>query len=160
VRGEAVKKISENKEITEIKKILGLESGKKYNTIEDVYKYLRYGKVLFMTDQDLDGSHIKGLVINLFQSEWPTLTNIPEFIGFMNTPILKAKKGSVELNFYNDGEYNVWKDQNHNAGWKIKYYKVLVTSTGKEFREKYEKKKTTLRAFTNGRKSIFCKWSY
>ncbi len=142
VRGEPVKKISENKEIAEIKKILGLETGKKYVTIEDVYKNLRYGKVLFMTDQDLDGSHIKGLGINLFQSEWPTLANIPGFIGFMNTPILKAKKGDVELNFYNDGEYNEWKEANGNGnGWKIKYYKGLGTSTGKEFREYFEKKK-------------------
>ena len=141
VRGEPVKKISENKEIAEIKKILGLETGKKYNTIEDVYNNLRYGKVLFMTDQDLDGSHIKGLGINLFQSEWPTLANIHGFIGFMNTPILKAKKGDVELNFYNDGEYNEWKAENDSKGWKIKYYKGLGTSTGKEFREYFEKKK-------------------
>ena len=141
VRGENIKKISENKEITEIKKILGLESGKKYDTIEDVFKNLRYGKVLFMTDQDLDGSHIKGLGINLFQSEWPTLANIPGFIGFMNTPILKAKKGALELEFYNDGEYNLWKETNDFKGWKIKYYKGLGTSTGKEFREYFEKKK-------------------
>jgi DNA topoisomerase-2 len=141
VRGEAVKKISENKEITEIKKILGLETGKKYVDIEDVHKSLRYGRVLFMTDQDLDGSHIKGLGINLFQSEWPSLANIPGFIGFMNTPILKAKKGSVELDFYNEGEYNEWKKDNDNKGWKIKYYKGLGTSTGKEFREYFEKKK-------------------
>jgi DNA topoisomerase-2 len=141
VRGENVKKISENKEIAEIKKILGLETGKKYETIEDVYKNLRYGKVLFMTDQDLDGSHIKGLGINLFQSEWPTLAHIDGFIGFMNTPILKARKGNTELNFYNEGEYNEWKQENENKGWKIKYYKGLGTSTGKEFREYFEKKK-------------------
>ena len=141
VRGENIKKISENKEITEIKKILGLESGKKYESIDDVYKHLRYGKILFMTDQDLDGSHIKGLGINLFQSEWPTLANIPGFIGFMNTPILKAKKGTLELEFYNDGEYNLWKENNDFKGWKIKYYKGLGTSTGKEFKEYFEKKK-------------------
>ena len=141
VRGEAVKKISENKEIAEIKKILGLETGKKYASLEEVHKQLRYGKVLFMTDQDLDGSHIKGLGINLFQSEWPTLFNIPGFIGFMNTPILKAKKGSTELNFYSDGEYNKWKEENDCNGWKIKYYKGLGTSTGKEFREYFENKK-------------------
>jgi len=141
VRGEAVKKISENKEIAEIKKILGLETGKKYDTIEDVYKNLRYGKILFMTDQDLDGSHIKGLGINLFQSEWPSLSEIPGFIGFMNTPILKAKKGNAELNFYNDGEFEEWKVNNDINGWKIKYYKGLGTSTGKEFREYFQKKK-------------------
>ena len=151
VRGETVKKISENNEISEIKKILGLETGKKYESLEDVYKHLRYGKVLFMTDQDLDGSHIKGLGINLFQSEWSSLVEIPGFIGFMNTPILKAKKGAVELNFYNEGEYEEWKDENDTKGWKIKYYKGLGTSTGKEFREYFENKKTV--GFTISEKS-------
>jgi DNA topoisomerase-2 len=143
VRGETTKKITDNKEITEIKKILGLESGKNYKDINDVYKSLRYGKVLFMTDQDLDGSHIKGLGINLFQSVWPSLACIPGFIGFMNTPILKARKGNKELVFYNNGEYNAWLEDpnNQNSNWNIKYYKGLGTSTGKEFREYFEKKK-------------------
>lgn len=143
VRGEPVKKISENKEIAEIKKILGLENGKKYESLQDVANNLRYGKVLFMTDQDLDGSHIKGLGINLFQSEWSTLAEIPGFIGFMNTPILKARKGQEELMFYNEGEYEEWKTTNSNSskGWAIKYYKGLGTSTGKEFKEYFKQKK-------------------
>jgi len=104
-----------------------------------------------MTDQDLDGSHIKGLGINMFQSEWASLTEIPGFIGFMNTPILKAKKGAQEKVFYNEGEYRAWKEANESgegaaantqpAGWSIKYYKGLGTSTGKEFREYFEHKK-------------------
>ena len=139
--GESHAKISANKEITEIKKILGLESKKEYKTMEDVHKNLRYGKILFMTDQDLDGSHIKGLCINLFQTEWPSLAKIPGFIGFMNTPILKAKKGNFEMEFYNDGEYEEWKATNDTKGWTVKYYKGLGTSTGKEFREYFAKKK-------------------
>ena len=61
----------------------------------------------------------------------------------MNTPILKAKKGDKELMFYNEGEYESWKQQNNNdiKSWKIKYYKGLGTSTGKEFREYFENKK-------------------
>ena len=143
VRGESVKKITDNKEIAEIKKILGLETGKNYKTMEDVYKNLRYGRVLFMTDQDLDGSHIKGLGINLFQSEWPSLTLLSGFIGFMNTPILKARKGKQELVFYNTGEYEAWVQDatNNSSSWTVKYYKGLGTSTGKEFREYFEKKK-------------------
>ena len=143
VRGEATKKISENKEIAEIKKILGLETNKVYKNAEDVAKSLRYGKVLIMTDQDLDGHHIKGLGINLFQSEWPSLAQIPGFIGFMNTPILKARKGTKELVFYNEGEYETWKKEcgPDIKGWNIKYYKGLGTSTGKEFREYFENKK-------------------
>jgi DNA topoisomerase-2 len=142
VRGEAAKRISEVKEIHEIKQIIGLEAGKKY-TPEEAKKLLRYGKVLFMTDQDLDGSHIKGLCINLFDAEWATLLAIPGFIGFMNTPIIKAKKGLQEKLFYNDGEYEQWKTANANAlkGWTFKYYKGLGTSTGKEFKEYFANKK-------------------
>jgi DNA topoisomerase-2 len=141
VRGESVKRVAENKEIAEINKILGLETGKEYKNMEDVSKSLRYSRVLFMTDQDLDGSHIKGLGINLFQTEWPSLAEIPGFIGFMNTPILKARKGTQELMFYNEGEYEVWKQANNTKGWNVKYYKGLGTSTGKEFKEYFQHKK-------------------
>jgi DNA topoisomerase-2 len=142
VRGEQTKKIAENKEIAEIKKILGLESGRVYKNADDVNKNLRSGKVVIICDQDADGSHIKGLIINLFQSEWASLVQIPGFIGFMNTPILKARKGTQEFVFYNEGEYETWKNANaQGKGWTIKYYKGLGTSTGKEFREYFEKKK-------------------
>jgi DNA topoisomerase-2 len=144
VHGETTKRISENREIAEIKQILGLETGKTY-TPADVAAKLRYGKVLFMTDQDLDGAHIQGLGINLFQTEWPSLTKIPGFIGFMNTPILKARRGTQEVLFYNDGEFEAWKKQFPNAvvpaSWQTKYYKGLGTSTGKEFKEYFEHKK-------------------
>ena len=144
VHGETTKRIAENREIAEIKQILGLEAGKTY-TAADVATRLRYGKVLFMTDQDLDGAHIQGLGINLFQTEWPSLTKIPGFIGFMNTPILKARRGAQEVLFYNDGEFEQWKKQFPGevvpAGWATKYYKGLGTSTGKEFKEYFEHKK-------------------
>lgn len=143
VRGETMKKINDNKEIHELKRILGLEIGKTYENIEEVNRYLRYSKVIFMTDQDLDGSHIKGLCINLFQSEWSSLTRIPGFIGFMNTPILKARKGTNELRFYNQGEYENWKKDNTHSShlWNIKYYKGLGTSTDTEFREYFKERK-------------------
>jgi DNA topoisomerase II len=145
VHGETTKRISENREIAEIKQILGLETGKTY-TAADVATRLRYGKVLFMTDQDLDGAHIQGLGINLFQTEWPSLAKIPGFIGFMNTPILKARRGAQEVLFYNDGEFEAWKKQFPDAvvpaSWHTKYYKGLGTSTGKEFKEYFEHKKT------------------
>lgn len=144
VRGEQVKKIADNKEITDIKKILGLETGHEYETIADVHKHLRYGKVMIMTDQDLDGSHIKGLCINLFHAEWRSLVHIPGFISFMNTPILRAKKGAQTKLFYNEGEYARWKESLGEAGtsgWTIKYFKGLGTSTSSEFKEYFANKK-------------------
>jgi len=144
VRGEAIKKISENKEIAEIKKILGLETGRTYASLADVHQHLRYGKIMFMTDQDLDGSHIKGLCINLFHSEWASLVRIPGFLSFMNTPILRAKKGSQTHLFYNDGEYEAWKQSLEpvgTRGWTIKYFKGLGTSTSAEFKDYFAHKK-------------------
>jgi DNA topoisomerase-2 len=135
VRGEKITKIHENKEISEIKKILGLETGKHYTNLDD----LRYGSVLIMTDQDLDGSHIKGLILNMIDYLWPSLMTFDKFIGFMNTPILKATKGKESISFYNENEYEEWKKTHEN--WKIKYYKGLGTSTGKEFREYFENEK-------------------
>ena len=102
---------------------------------------LRYGKILFMTDQDLDGAHIKGLSINLFHSQWHDLIKIESFLGFMNTPILKARKGKRELSFYNEQEYHKWQKTHNTKGWKVKYYKGLGTSTAKEFKEYFSKKK-------------------
>ena len=144
VRGEQIKKIADNKEITDIKKILGLETGCEYQSLGDVHKHLRYGKIMVMTDQDLDGSHIKGLCINLFHSEWASLVQIPGFISFMNTPILRAKKGAQTKLFYNDGEYAQWKEslgENGTQGWTIKYFKGLGTSTSSEFKEYFANKK-------------------
>jgi len=144
VRGENIKKITENKEITDLKKILGLESGRIYATIEDVYSKLRYGKIMFLVDSDTDGSHIKGLCVNVIHSEWSSLFRISGFLSFMNTPILKASKGTITRVFYNEGEYNQWKlteEGNQNNKWTIKYFKGLGTSTPKEFKEYFANKK-------------------
>ena len=135
VRGETTGKIALNKEISEIKQILGLEVGRKY-TKQEADVALRYGKIVLLTDQDKDGSHIKGLCINMFASQWESLLNIPGFMSYMNTPILKAKKGKTEKTFYTEAEYDLWsKSDEYNSNWKIKYYKGLGTSTGKEFKE-------------------------
>ena len=139
------KKINDNVEITNIKKILGLETNKSYAELEIRKKSLRYGKVLIMTDQDLDGAHIKGLCINMFQSQWRELVKVSNFIGFMNTPILKATKGKKVKSFYNEADYKKWKNKNNGGkGWKIKYYKGLGTSTAKEFKEYFAQKKVVM----------------
>ena len=152
VRGETAKRVSENKEIVEIKQILGLETNKVYPSLENVKKSLRYSKILFMTDQDLDGSHIKGLGINMFESQWHSLLKL-NLVGFMNTPIIKARKGSQEKLFYNDAEYNSWK-ADEPKGWTIKYYKGLGTSTGKEFKEYFQHKKFVMFSYDETAKDV------
>lgn len=138
-RGETLSRINQNKEIQELRQILGLELGKKY-TAGDIEKTLRYGKVRFITDQDKDGSHIKGLGVNMFGSLWETLLEHRGFIGYMNTPIIKARRGKEEVLFYNDVQYDEWKSTTDTRGWDIKYYKGLGTSTSKEFIEYFKQK--------------------
>ena len=130
VRDITVQKFNANEELTAIKKILGLEQGKQYKDVGE----LRYGRVMVMADQDHDGSHIKGLLMNLFHTEWPGLMKTG-FLCTLLTPILKAMKGKSTLSFYSLPEFNQWKDSNSLAGWKIKYYKGLGTSTPAEARE-------------------------
>jgi DNA topoisomerase-2 len=130
VRDITIQKFNANEELTAIKKILGLEQGKTYKDVSE----LRYGRVMIMADQDHDGSHIKGLLMNLFHAEWPGLLKTG-FLCTLLTPILKATKGKSTVSFYSIPEFNEWKDNNGLAGWKIKYYKGLGTSTPAEARE-------------------------
>jgi DNA topoisomerase II len=130
VRDITIQKFNANEELTAIKKILGLEQGKTYKDVSE----LRYGRVMVMADQDHDGSHIKGLLMNLFHAEWPGLMK-SGFLCTLLTPILKASKGKSTVSFYSIPEFNAWKESTSLSGWKIKYYKGLGTSTPAEARE-------------------------
>jgi DNA topoisomerase-2 len=134
VKDTSGKKVEQTEEIANLKKIMGLESGKDYKDI----KSLRYGKILIMTDQDYDGSHIRGLLINVFHELWHTLFKIPGFITYMTTPIVKATKGSKTLPFYTQFDYEEWRKTPASAGWKVKYYKGLGTSTRDEAKEYFK----------------------
>jgi DNA topoisomerase-2 len=128
-------KISNNEEISNLKKILGLENKKVYTDTND----LRYGHIILMTDADVDGSHIKGLVMNLFHTLWPSLCKIDGFITSIMTPIIKATKGNKTEKFYNLTEYGNWRNTTGNqSGWNVKYYKGLGTSTSKEAKEYFK----------------------
>ncbi|XP_045913852.1 DNA topoisomerase 2-beta isoform X3 [Micropterus dolomieu] len=147
VREATHKQIMENAEINNIIKIVGLQYKKSYDDPESL-RSLRYGKIMIMTDQDQDGSHIKGLLINFFHHNWPSLlkhTFLEEFI----TPIVKVTKNKQEQAFYSIPEFDEWKKQTENyKTWHIKYYKGLGTSTSKEAKEYFadmEKHRITFR---------------
>lgn len=143
VREALTDQVSKNAEINALKQIIGLQHKKHYNS-ENV-KNLRYGHVMIMTDQDQDGSHIKGLIINFLESSFPGLIEIPGFLLEFITPIVKvtikaAGRGADTVRpFYSMPEFEKWRtEEGTSVRWSLKYYKGLGTSTDKEFREYFK----------------------
>lgn len=131
-RGKKFEKVSNNKEINYIKTILRLEDGKHYDNTNS----LRYDHIVFMADQDHDGSHIKGLGLNIFDLRWPSLLKIPGFFKIFITPIVTVNGN--ERWFYSIPEYEQWiQEQKSGNGVsdsilknvKVKYFKGLGTSS-------------------------------
>ena len=136
VKDQSADKILNNIEINNLKKILGLKQNHKYTSLNE----LRYGGIIILTDQDTDGSHIKGLVMNLFHTFWPELLELG-FVKSLITPIVKAfeKNGKKEvILFYNLTDFETWKKTIDLKKWTTKYYKGLGTSNAKEAKESLE----------------------
>eukprot|EP00667_Euglena_gracilis_P000253 EG_transcript_253 len=133
VRDAAGSIILKNAEIQNIMKILGLQVGEKYNDT----KKLRYGHVMIMADQDLDGSHIKGLLVNFIHCFWPELLSAcPGFLVQFITPIVKVTKGDTVKAFYSLPEYREWQTScTDSKSYKAKYYKGLGTSKPEEAKQ-------------------------
>ena len=136
VRDASVKQVTDNEEFSNLKKILGLQHGKIYNSVRE----LRYGRLMIMTDADLDGSHIKGLVLNMFHVYWPKLIELG-FVVSMVTPVIKAGK----IWYFTEEEFRT-AQQSVSAGGRpqsvsptgVKYYKGLGTSTSAEAKEYFK----------------------
>jgi DNA topoisomerase-2 len=78
--------IKNNAVLNNLMKIIGLDYGKPDNIDK-----LNYGKLCIITDADVDGIHIEGLILNFFHSLFPKLLEI-NFIISMKTPILRIGK--------------------------------------------------------------------
>jgi DNA topoisomerase-2 len=134
VREASAVQLLANEEIKNLKLIIGLKQGEDYSS-DEKFNTLRYGHILLLTDQDTDGTHIKGLLINMLHTLWPSLVKRKTFVQSLNTPIVKAIKGKDVITFYNLTDYNNWKDTPESNNYKIKYYKGLGTSTSAEAKE-------------------------
>ena len=131
VRDASIDQISKNQEIQNIKQFMGLQHKKEYTDTRG----LRYGHLMIMTDQDHDGSHIKGLLINFFECSFPSLLKIKDFLQVFITPIVKVWKGEPSRpkklqSFFTMPEYEAWRQLPGNSrGWEHKYFKGLGTSS-------------------------------
>ncbi|KAK5967928.1 DNA topoisomerase 2 [Trichostrongylus colubriformis] len=134
VSGLTEEKANATKEVNHLIRILGLKYGVDYSVPQN-RSTLRYGGVIILTDQDEDGSHIKGLIINFLHTFWPQLLR-GGFVQCFMTPLLKARRGPDTISFYSMNEFTKWKETTTDADkYTIKYYKGLGTSTSKEARE-------------------------
>lgn len=134
VREATHKQIVSNEEFINLQKILGLTVNKVYT--EENIGELRYGHVLLMMDADVDGSHIKGLFINMMDYYWPSLLKIKGFVKMFVTPVVKVTKGKQVLSFNTLDDYKKWRDSTKDLNsWQIKYYKGLGTNTAEEAKE-------------------------
>lgn len=136
VRDASIDQILKNQEISNIKQFMGLKHKESYTDA----KRLRYGHLMIMADQDHDGSHIKGLLINFLQVQFPSLLQIPDFFREFTTPVVKVwqgpnpKKPLKMRSFFTMPEYEEWKEKHHHEikKWQYKYFKGLGTSTNED----------------------------
>jgi DNA topoisomerase-2 len=139
VKDAAAAKIAGNKEISDVMKIVGLQVGKDPKPTD-----LRYGRIMILADSDEDGAHIKGLVMNLIHSMWPSLVREHNFIVSMLTPVVKAMRGEGRKretkSFYKLADFQAWQATAKGA-WKIKYYKGLGTSGSAEAKQYFQEMK-------------------
>ncbi|KAK7439177.1 DNA topoisomerase 2 [Stygiomarasmius scandens] len=120
------------KMLNNIKKIMGFQHNKDYNDVAS----LHYGRLMIMTDQDHDGSHIKGLLINYLDHFYPSLLKIPEFLVEFVTPIVRVTKGKQKKDFFTIPEYEQWlEDTPDSARWDAKYFKGLGMSSDADARQ-------------------------
>ena len=126
-----------NNEIANLLTVIGLRIGEKVTSVND----LRFGKIVAMTDQDLDGHHISSLLFNFFAKFWPELFELG-VIYKLTTPLIIAKTKNEEIEFMDDSTYEAWaaKAPKHT----FERFKGLGTFTSKEFSTVMNKRESYL----------------
>jgi hypothetical protein len=139
VRNASLTAIANNKEISKLIQALGVQYGVDYSLDENFSK-LRYGRVLALTDADDDGLHILSLILNVFDTLFPSLMRRKGFLTSMLTPVMKIKHKKEELRFYDSHAAHRFLEQNNVKKDNVKYYKGLGTSSDEDIKKTFGKK--------------------
>jgi DNA topoisomerase-2 len=134
-------KLVANDEVVNLMASIGLKLGQ-----EIELKSLRYGRILFYVDADVDGNSIAGLLINFFYKYWPDMFE-RKMIYKVETPIVVAipkSKTKKKILFYTQTEYNEWESKNDIKQYEIKYKKGLAALVDDEYQDIINSPRMTL----------------
>ena len=134
-------KLVQNDEVVNLMAAIGLKLGQKVDLRD-----LRYGRILFYVDADVDGNSIAGLLLNFFYKYWPDMFD-RRMIYKVETPIVVAipkQKGKKKVLFYSQTEYNEWSVKNDLKQFEIKYKKGLAALVDDEYQDIINNPRMTL----------------
>lgn len=120
--------MSKNAVLINLIQAIGLKFDADY-TDDAQYGTLNYGRILMLTDADVDGVHISSLVINFIHHMCPSLLHrATPFIISMATPIVRVfgPKGK-DILFYDENKFKKYATE-QTSKFKSKYYKGLGTT--------------------------------
>ena len=112
-------RILENAEIRAMITAFGAGTGNDFDESK-----LRYNKIICMSDADVDGSHIRILLLTFFfRFMRPLIENGHVYAA--QPPLYKVARGKEEYYFYSDDELNNWFEENGRKGTTLQRYKGL-----------------------------------
>lgn len=144
VRKAPASQLLKSKEYQNFKSIMNLKETDTFKSDDDISSKLKYGRVMIAADSDVDGIHIRMLLLNLIGTKWPDLVRMGR-VAYINTPairIIDKKSEKTYKRFYSDDAYECWLNENDShrkivdsGKYTVKHYKGLATSEKKDVTE-------------------------